>query len=137
MFAIHALLATVAPGLGLPNASSSGKSDPEQAPVTLPSARRDALPKAKVKRLVTEGLKITTPIKLGRKGVWEDLVFQIRNRWRTSEVVRLYCHGKHAANMRVVAEQLEKQSGGIIVQRAGGTILLYRGPGYIPDRPLS
>ena len=52
------------------------------------------------------------------------------------QVARLYCHGKHAANMKLVAQQLEELTGGVVVQRAGGTVLLYRGDDWQQRRRL-
>ena len=46
------------------------------------------------------------------------------------QVARVYCHGKHAANMKVLVQQLEAATGGMVVHKAGGTVLLYRGDGW-------
>lgn len=46
------------------------------------------------------------------------------------QVARLHCHGKHAANMKLLVQQLEEATGGIVVHRAGGTVLLYRGDSW-------
>jgi RNA-binding protein YhbY len=43
---------------------------------------------------------------------------------RFVQVVKLRCAGKHAANMNVVAQQLEERTGGIVIQRSGSTIYL-------------
>ncbi|PSC70943.1 Altered inheritance of mitochondria 32 [Micractinium conductrix] len=57
---------------------------------------------------------------------------QVALRWRTSEVARLHCHGKHAVNMKQLVQQLEDATGGVVVHRAGGTVLLYRGDAWRP-----
>jgi hypothetical protein len=49
-------------------------------------------------------------------------------------VARLYCHGKFAANMKLLVQQLEEVTGGIAVHRAGGTVLLYRGDDWQPPQ---
>lgn len=50
------------------------------------------------------------------------------------QVARLYCHGKFAANMKLLVQQLEEVTGGIAVHRAGGTVLLYRGDDWQPPQ---
>lgn len=48
------------------------------------------------------------------------------------QVARLRCHGKPAANMRLLEAQLEAATGGVVVHRTGGTLLVYRGDGWQP-----
>lgn len=48
------------------------------------------------------------------------------------QVAKLYCSGKPAINMKALAAELEAVTGGIIVHRTGGSVLLYRGDAYTP-----
>lgn len=50
------------------------------------------------------------------------------------QVARVYCQGKFAANMKLLEQQVEKVTGGIIVHRSGGTMLVYRGDDWQPPR---
>lgn len=74
-----------------------------------------------------QALSIKQEIKLGRRGVSRGVVDQIKNRWRTAEIVKVRCHGRPATNMKSLASELETSSGGIIIQRTGGVIYLWRG----------
>ncbi|GAB4814290.1 hypothetical protein N2152v2_001336 [Parachlorella kessleri] len=74
-------------------------------------------------------------IKMGRRGVAEGFVSQIYMRWNTSEVAKLYCKGKHATNMKLLTEQLEERTGGVVVHKAGGSVFLYRGEPWPREPP--
>ncbi|KAL6771450.1 hypothetical protein ACKKBG_A26440 [Auxenochlorella protothecoides x Auxenochlorella symbiontica] len=77
--------------------------------------------------LAQAGLAMRDCIKIGRLGAGAGTTNQIRLRWRTSEVVRLRCAGKPAADMKSLAQALETATGGQVVYRSGGTIILHRG----------
>ncbi|KAL4428246.1 hypothetical protein ABPG75_002335 [Micractinium tetrahymenae] len=91
------------------------------------SSAAASLPPERLKQLRRDGLALKDVIKIGRRGPAEGLARQVQQRWNTSEVARLHCHGKHAANMKLLVQQLEEATGGTVVHRAGGTVLLYRG----------
>lgn len=52
-----------------------------------------ALPLEELQRLQQEGLGLQDKIKLGRRGVAEGIVLQVRQRWNTCEVGRWRCAG--------------------------------------------
>ena len=54
-----------------------------------PSRRLDAIPPPLLKALRRQGLQMKDAIKLGRLGVGDGMVEQIRRRWNTSEVGNL------------------------------------------------
>ena len=74
---------------------------------------------------VKAGHAIKNVIKVGRRGICNDLVQHIRKRWNTSTVVKLRCSGKRANDMKVLASELEEQTGGTVLFRSGGTIILH------------
>lgn len=45
-------------------------------------------------------------------------------------MAKLYCGGKAGVNMKAMAEALERETGGVVIHRAGGSVLLYRGDGW-------
>ena len=63
-------------------ASSTAAADPPPAA----ASTADSLSAERLKQLRRDGLEIKNVIKLGRKGVADGLVLQIRQRWNTSEV---------------------------------------------------
>jgi len=95
-------------------------------PLNSKSNSFDAIPPTKLRELRRMGLEMKDVIKLGRLGVGEGVVYQIRNRWRTSEIAKLYCGGKAGINMKEIVDRLEEKTGGIVVHRAGGSVFLYR-----------
>lgn len=95
-------------------------------PLNSKSNPLEAIPPTKLKALRRMGLEMKDVIKLGRLGVGEGVVYQIRNRWKTSEIAKLYCGGKAGINMKEIVDRLEERTGGIVVHRAGGSVFLYR-----------
>jgi RNA-binding protein YhbY len=91
-----------------------------------PSSIED-LPPARLKALRRMALEVRDVIKVGRRGVSAGLISQIHNRWRTSEVARLYCHGRPAADMKALADALQKATSGVVIHRSGGSIYVWRG----------
>jgi RNA-binding protein YhbY len=65
-------------------------------------------------------------IRVGRRGACEDTVNHIKNRWNTSNVVKLRCSGRPSYNMKQLAHELESKTGGTIIFRSGGSIILYK-----------
>ncbi|KAL2506655.1 CRM family member 3A [Abeliophyllum distichum] len=58
------------------------------------------------------------------------VVETIREKWRTSEVVRLKFEGAPALNMKRMHEILERKTGGLVIWRSGTSVSLYRGVTY-------
>ncbi|KAL4433090.1 hypothetical protein ABPG77_006517 [Micractinium sp. CCAP 211/92] len=111
-------------------AESSKQVLPPPASSGSASSAAASLPPERLKQLRRDGLALKDVIKMGRRGAADGLAKQVQQRWNTSEVARLHCHGKHAANMKLLVQQLEEATGGIVVHRAGGTVLLYRGDSW-------
>ncbi|KAK9834641.1 hypothetical protein WJX74_006499 [Apatococcus lobatus] len=102
-------------------------SEPQASPVLTDAER---------KRLISQGLHTKITMKLGRLGVSKFLLDALHERWARHEVIKLHCHGRHAVNMQEIAGDLEKQSGGTVIWRAGGSMLVYRGMHYAGAAPL-
>lgn len=140
----------------LADAAAAAATPPPPPPAASPV---DSIDPIKLKALRRLGLEMRDVIKLGRLGVGAGALHQIRNRWRTSEarrplflshlcytcpslsiltpnfflfvqVAKLYCGGKPGVNMKAMAEALERETGGVVIHRAGGSVFLYRGDAY-------
>ncbi|KAH7657844.1 YhbY-like protein [Dioscorea alata] len=83
-----------------------------------------------IRRLRDLGLRIKLKVKIKGGGLTREVVDAIHRRWRSEEVVRLKCEGPAALNMRIMHENLERRTGGMVIWRSGTSILLYRGAGY-------
>ncbi|KAE8730418.1 CRS2-associated factor 1 [Hibiscus syriacus] len=69
-------------------------------------------------------------INLGRDGLTHNMLNDIHNHWKFSEAVRIKCLGVPTVDMKNVCTQLEDKTFGEIIQRHGGTLILYRGRNY-------
>ena len=78
-----------------------------------------------VEEAVKAGHALRDVIKVGRRGVCDDLVEHIQKRWNTSRVVKLHCSGKRANDMKTLACELEERTGGSVLFRSGGTIIIH------------
>ncbi|KAJ8749008.1 hypothetical protein K2173_013450 [Erythroxylum novogranatense] len=74
--------------------------------------------------------KTKRQINLGRDGLTHNMLNDIHNHWRHDEAVRIRCMGVPTVDMKNVCTQLEDKTFGKIIQRHGGTIVLYRGRNY-------
>ncbi|XP_057771404.1 CRM-domain containing factor CFM3A, chloroplastic/mitochondrial-like [Salvia miltiorrhiza] len=88
------------------------------------------LPQSELSRLRNLALKVKNKTRVGGAGVTEQVVEMIREKWKTSEVVRLKIEGPPALNMRRVHEILERKTGGLVIWRSGTSVSLYRGVTY-------
>ncbi|MCL7046510.1 hypothetical protein MKW94_027409 [Papaver nudicaule] len=105
--------------------------------------RQDVLGKplsdAERKILVDKCQRIRTKrqINLGRDGFTHNMLNDIHNNWKTCEAVRVRCLGVPTVDMKNVCNQLEDKTGGKIIYRHGGLLVLYRGRHYKPkERPV-
>ncbi|KAK8345715.1 hypothetical protein V6Z11_A07G168100 [Gossypium hirsutum] len=69
-------------------------------------------------------------INLGRDGLTHNMLNDIHNHWKFAEAVRIKCLGVPTVDMKNVCTQLEDKTFGKIIQRHGGTLILYRGRNY-------
>ncbi|KAK8679498.1 hypothetical protein V6N13_144947 [Hibiscus sabdariffa] len=79
-------------------------------------------------------------INLGRDGLTHNMLNDIHNHWKFAEAVRIKCLGVPTVDMKNVCTQLEDKTFGKVIQRQGGTLILYRGRNYNcknrPEIPL-
>ncbi|XP_020677778.1 CRS2-associated factor 1, mitochondrial isoform X2 [Dendrobium catenatum] len=71
-------------------------------------------------------------VNLGRDGLTHNMLNDIHNNWKHSEAVRIKCLGVPTVDMKNVCNQLE--TGGLIIHRHGGQIILFRGRHYNPKK---
>ncbi|PPS00404.1 hypothetical protein GOBAR_AA20265 [Gossypium barbadense] len=65
-----------------------------------------------------------------RDGLTHNMLNDIHNHWKFAEAVRIKCLGVPTVDMKNVCTQLEDKTFGKIIQRHGGTLILYRGRNY-------
>ncbi|KAK4361583.1 hypothetical protein RND71_020535 [Anisodus tanguticus] len=102
--------------------SMSSKSRTHLAELTLPASE--------LRRLTNLALRIKNKTRITGAGVTQQVVETIREKWNTSEVVRLKVEGAPALNMKRMHEILERKTGGLVIWRSGTSVALYRGVGY-------
>ncbi|KAL5992235.1 hypothetical protein ACLOJK_013151 [Asimina triloba] len=73
-------------------------------------------------------------VNLGRDGLTHNMLNDIHNHWKNAEAVRIKCLGVPTVDMVNVCTQLEDKTGGLIIHRKGGTLILYRGRYYNPKK---
>lgn len=96
----------------------------------VPSLAELTLPAGELRRLRSEGIRLTKKIKIGKAGITEGIVNGIHERWRTTEVVKIFCEDISGMNMKRTHDVLETKTGGLVIWRSGSKILLYRGVNY-------
>ncbi|KAG7575593.1 RNA-binding CRM domain [Arabidopsis thaliana x Arabidopsis arenosa] len=108
----------------------------------VPSLAELTLPPAELRRLRSAGIRLTKKLKIGKAGITEGIVNGIHERWRTTEVVKIFCEDISRMNMKRTHDVLETKTGGLVIWRSGSKILLYRGvnyqyPYFVSDRDLA
>ncbi|KAI0495472.1 hypothetical protein KFK09_021773 [Dendrobium nobile] len=73
-------------------------------------------------------------VNLGRDGLTHNMLNDIHNNWKHAEAVRIKCLGVPTVDMKNVCNQLEEKTGGLIIHRHGGQIILFRGRHYNPKK---
>ncbi|KAF7035359.1 hypothetical protein CFC21_046251 [Triticum aestivum] len=73
-------------------------------------------------------------INLGRDGLTHNMLNDIHNHWKHGEGVRVKCLGVPTVDMQNVCRELEDKTGGLIIHRHGGLLILYRGRHYHPKK---
>eukprot|EP00250_Pteridium_aquilinum_P008457 c17960_g1_i1 orf=84-1781(+) len=99
----------------------------------------EPLTKEEIKELVEKASKSHSrrQINMGRDGLTHNMLIEIHDHWKREPVVRVRCKGVPTIDMDNVLFQLEDKTGGKIIQRAGGTVYLFRGRNYsYKDRPI-
>ncbi|CAM8893150.1 unnamed protein product [Rhodiola kirilowii] len=88
------------------------------------------IPDHELKRLRNVSLRMLERISVGPAGITQDIVDAVHRKWRTDEVVKLKFEGPSSVNMKRNHEGLERRTGGLVIWRSGGSIVLFRGMTY-------
>ncbi|XP_075646402.1 CRM-domain containing factor CFM3A, chloroplastic/mitochondrial-like [Castanea sativa] len=96
------------------------------------------LPESELRRLRILTFQKKHKTRIGGAGVTQEVVDMIRERWKTSEIVRLKFEGAAALNMKRMHEILERKTGGLVIWRSGTSLSLYRGVSFeVPEVKLN
>ncbi|CAN8268694.1 unnamed protein product [Cochlearia groenlandica] len=123
-------------GIGLPWEKISAKEKKElEAEWTAKKENRYSLaemtlPESELRRLRNLTLRTASKMKIRGAGVTQVAVDLIKEKWKSSEIVRLKIEGASALNMRKMHETLERKTGGLVIWRSGTSMSLYRGVSY-------
>ncbi|KAL5572468.1 hypothetical protein UlMin_022065 [Ulmus minor] len=88
------------------------------------------LPEHELKRLRNVSLRMLDRIKVGARGITQELVDSIHEKWKLDEVVKLKFEEPQSLNMKRTHEVLESRTGGLVIWRSGSSVVLYRGMTY-------
>ncbi|KAH7301898.1 hypothetical protein KP509_23G047600 [Ceratopteris richardii] len=95
-----------------------------------PSLAEILIPPKQLRKLRTAGITLGKQIKVGRLGITDNIADKIIGQWRSSELVKIKCVGPAATNMMRIHKDVERKTGGLVVWRAGGVVVVYRGNDY-------
>ncbi|KAL6520318.1 hypothetical protein OROMI_032498 [Orobanche minor] len=95
-----------------------------------PSLAELTLPDDDLMRLRSIGILLKKKLKLGKAGIKEGIVNGIHERWRLPDLVKIACEDICRLNMKRTHDLLERKTGGLVIWRSGGIIILYRGSNY-------
>ncbi|XP_058186255.1 CRM-domain containing factor CFM2, chloroplastic isoform X2 [Rhododendron vialii] len=112
------------------SAPEKSKKKGEERGERVPTLAELTMPREEVRRLRRLGIELKKKLKVGKAGVTEGIVNGIHERWRNSEVVKLFVEDVWRLNMQRTHDLLERKTGGLVVWRSGGIIVLYRGANY-------
>lgn len=77
------------------------------------------------------GYKNRNYVPVGRRGVYGGVVQNMHMHWKKHETVQVDCHTFKRPEIRPIARELAKLSGGIVIDiHQGTTIIMYRGRNY-------
>ncbi|KAK7388201.1 hypothetical protein VNO78_23010 [Psophocarpus tetragonolobus] len=88
------------------------------------------LPEHELRRLRKIALRTMERFEVGVKGITQELVDSIHQKWRVSEVVKFKFAIPLSAHMKRAHQILESKTGGLVIWRSGSSIVLYRGMTY-------
>ncbi|TKY54480.1 Chloroplastic group IIA intron splicing facilitator CRS1 [Spatholobus suberectus] len=88
------------------------------------------IPEHELRRLRKIALRTMERFEVGVKGVTQELVASVHQKWRHSEVVKFKFGIPLSTHMKKAHHILESKTGGIVIWRSGSSIVLYRGMTY-------
>ncbi|KAK3413305.1 hypothetical protein EUGRSUZ_I01877 [Eucalyptus grandis] len=102
----------------------------EEKAAAAPTLAELRLSEEELRRLRGIGVKLNKRLRIGKAGITEGIVNGIHERWRKTEVVKITCEDLCRLNMKRTHDLLERKTGGLVVWRSGGNMVLYRGADY-------
>ncbi|GMH34037.1 hypothetical protein BSKO_01871 [Bryopsis sp. KO-2023] len=87
----------------------------------------EEVPRRVRERLILSAMREDAQFQIDRFGLSDSIINGIRHAFCRKEVVRLSVQPPWKDNMKEMAKRIEERTGGVIVDRAGGRVLLYRG----------
>ncbi|KAJ8764570.1 hypothetical protein K2173_006442 [Erythroxylum novogranatense] len=88
------------------------------------------LPPSELRRLRQLTYQEKSRVRVKGRGVTQEVVDAIHQKWKMAEIVRVKVEGPPALNMKRVHEILERKTGGLVIWRSGSSVSLYRGVSY-------
>lgn len=88
------------------------------------------IPEHELRRLRKIALRMMERFDVGVKGITQELVASVHQKWRDAEVVKFKFGIPLSAHMKKAHQILESKIGGIVIWRSGSSIVLYRGMAY-------
>ncbi|XP_047152151.1 CRM-domain containing factor CFM3, chloroplastic/mitochondrial [Vigna umbellata] len=88
------------------------------------------IPEHELRRLRKIALRMMERFNVGVKGITQELVASVHEKWRDSEVVKFKFGIPLSTHMKKAHQLLESKIGGIVIWRSGSSIVLYRGMTY-------
>lgn len=73
----------------------------------VPTLAELSLPRGELRRLTSLGIGLKQKLKIGKAGITEGIVNGIHERWRSSEVVKIFCEDISRLNMKRTHDLLE------------------------------
>ncbi|KAJ6698802.1 CRS2-ASSOCIATED FACTOR 1 CHLOROPLASTIC, partial [Salix purpurea] len=88
----------------------------------------DPLTQEEIQELVEGCLKAKRQLNMGRDGLTHNMLDNIHAHWKRRRVCKIKCKGVCTVDMDNVCQQLEDRTGGKIIYRKGGVLLIQRAP---------
>ncbi|RDX57721.1 CRM-domain containing factor CFM3, chloroplastic/mitochondrial, partial [Mucuna pruriens] len=88
------------------------------------------IPEHELRRLRKIALRTMERFEVGVKGVTQELVASVHQKWRVSEVVKFKFGTPLSLHMKKAHHILESKTGGTVIWRSGSSVVLYRGMTY-------
>ncbi|KAK7329685.1 hypothetical protein VNO77_23860 [Canavalia gladiata] len=88
------------------------------------------IPQHELRRLRKVALRTMERFEVGVRGITQELVASVHQKWRNNEVVKFKFDIPLSTNMKRAHQILESKTGGMVIWRSGSSIVLYRGMAY-------
>jgi len=89
-------------------------------------AENQSLTPAERKRLLGQSHRLKAVAQVGRAGLTDALLEQVRQAFHNAELVKVRILGDHREEIQRIAEQLAEQTGAVLVKRIGKVAVLHK-----------